>query len=130
MCSSDLAVKDTVMTVETRHITPNFLAEYTDVVLSFQWENALNYVYYEALYGNYPLVHNSPMLKAKHIGYYYEEFDAYDGARQLINAIKSYDTDFETHVKRNKELIDSLSPLHNDNIRTYQMLIEKLGVER
>ena len=70
------------------------------------------------------------MLKAKHIGYYYEEFDAYDGARQLINAIKSYDTDFETHVKRNKELIDSLSPLHNDNIRTYQMLIEKLGVER
>ena len=121
------AVKDTVMTVETRHITPNFLAEYTDVVLSFQWENALNYVYYEALYGNYPLVHNSPMLKAKHIGYYYEEFDAYDGARQLINAIKSYDADFETHAKRNKELIDSLSPLNNDNIRTYQMLIEKLG---
>ena len=124
------AVKDTVMTVETRHITPNFLAEYTDVVLSFQWENALNYVYYEALYGNYPLVHNSPMLKAKHIGYYYEEFDAYDGARQLINAIKSYDADFEAHVKRNKELIVSLSPLNNDNIRTYQMLIEKLGVKR
>ena len=123
------AVKDGIMSVETRHITPLFLAEYTDLLLSFQWELALNYMYYEALYGNYPLVHNSPMLKAHCVGFYYDYFDAYDGERQLINAIKSYDADFDTHVKRNKELIEFLSPFNPENIRKHQILIEKLGVK-
>lgn len=124
------AVKANVMTVETRHITPQFLAKYTDIVLSFQWENALNYVYYEALYGGYPLVHNSPMLKAQHVGFYYDGFDAYDGERQLISAIKSYDHDFENHKKWNDKLIDSVSPLNKENILKYQILLEKLGVKQ
>ena len=124
-----LGVKDNIMTVETRHITPQFLAKYTDIVLSFQWENALNYVYYEALYGGYPLVHNSPMLKAHHVGFYYDGFDAYDGERQLINAIKSYDDDFENHKKWNDKLIDSVSPFNKENILKYQILLEQLGVK-
>ena len=122
------AVKSNVMSVETRHITPLFLAEYTDIVVSFQWENALNYVYYETLYGKYPLVHNSPMLKDKHVGFYYDGFDAYDGERQLINAIKTYDTDFESHQVWNQKLFDEVSPSNPENIRKYQILIEKLGV--
>lgn len=122
------AVKSNVMSVETRHITPLFLAEYTDIVVSFQWENALNYVYYETLYGKYPLVHNSPMLKDKHVGFYYDGFDAYDGERQLINAIKTYDTDFESHQAWNQKLFDEVSPDNPENIRKYQILIEKLGV--
>ena len=122
------AVKSNVMSVETRHITPLFLAEYTDIVVSFQWENALNYVYYETLYGKYPLVHNSPMLKDKHVGFYYDGFDAYDGERQLINAIKTYDTDFESHQAWNQKLFDEVSPNNSENIRKYQILIEKLGV--
>ena len=122
------AVKSNVMSVETRHITPLFLAEYTDIVVSFQWENALNYVYYETLYGKYPLVHNSPMLKEKHVGFYYDGFDAYDGERQLINAIKTYDSDFESHQTWNQKLFDEVSPTNPENIRKYQILIEKLGV--
>ena len=122
------AVKSNVMSVETRHITPLFLAEYTDIVVSFQWENALNYVYYETLYGKYPLVHNSPMLKDKHVGFYYDGFNAYDGERQLINAIKTYDTDFESHQAWNQKLFDEVSPNNPENIRKYQILIEKLGV--
>lgn len=122
------AVKSNVMSVETRHITPLFLAEYTDIVVSFQWENALNYVYYETLYGKYPLVHNSPMLKEKHVGFYYDGFDAYDGERQLINAIKTYDNDFERHQTWNQKLFDEVSPTNPENIRKYQILIEKLGV--
>ena len=122
------AVKAGVMSVETRHITPLFLAEYTDILLSFQWELPLNYMYYEALYGNYPLVHNSPMLKAHRVGFYYDYFDAYDGERQLINAIKTYDADFDTHVERNKQLIDYMSPFNKRNVREHQILLEQLGV--
>ena len=123
------AVKAGVMSVETRHITPLFLAEYTDILLSFQWELPLNYMYYEALYGYYPLVHNSPMLKAHHVGFYYDYFDAYDGERQLINAIKTYDADFDTHVERNKQLIDYMSPFNKRNVREHQILLEQLGVK-
>ena len=41
----------------------------------------------------YPLVITLSMLKAHHVGFYYDYFDAYDGERQLINAIKTYDAD-------------------------------------
>ncbi|QQX88401.1 DUF2827 family protein [Cupriavidus necator] len=44
---------------EARYSTPYFLARFTDVVVTHQWENGLNYLYYEAAYGRYPLVHNS-----------------------------------------------------------------------
>ena len=34
-----------------------------DILLSHQWNNALNYLYLEALYKNIPLVHNSDFLQ-------------------------------------------------------------------
>lgn len=42
-----------------------FLSAHTDVVLSHQWGCALNYLYIEALYAGYPLVHNSPYFKVR-----------------------------------------------------------------
>ena len=38
------------------HETPAFLAENTDVVVSHQWENALNYFYLEVCWQGYPLI--------------------------------------------------------------------------
>ena len=35
------------MSVENAAYYALFLAEYTDILLSFQWELALNYMYYE-----------------------------------------------------------------------------------
>jgi hypothetical protein len=42
---------------------PWFLSDNVDVVLSHQWGNALNYLYLDAMYAGYPVVHNSPYLK-------------------------------------------------------------------
>ena len=69
------------------------------------------------------------MLKAHHVGFYYDGFDAYEGERQLISSIKSYDDDFESHKKWNDKLIDSVSPFNKENILKYQILLEKLGVK-
>ncbi len=41
--------------------------------LCHQWENAQNYVYYEALHAGYPLIHNSHLLDD--CGYRYHNFD-------------------------------------------------------
>ncbi len=50
-----------------------------DAVVSHQWENPQNYVYYEALYGGYPLIHNSHLIG--NCGYRYHDFDCEEGGK-------------------------------------------------
>ena len=44
-----------------RFDTPQFLSQMTDVVISHQIENALNYFYFDVCWQGYPLVHNAHM---------------------------------------------------------------------
>ena len=94
------------------------LAGFADVVVAHQWENGLNYAYLDALYLNFPLVHNSPYLKDA--GYYYPDFNIEEGKLQLKNAmdqhdryIKDYNDKTEDALTRytvyNEEMLD----LHN-----------------
>jgi hypothetical protein len=98
-------VKDNVATFEARYNFPWIMTLHADIVLCHQWENSLNYLYYDSLYGHYPLVHNSPFLKD--IGYYYEAFDAEDGAKALIRAATEHDTNTEFYAKQCDDLIKS-----------------------
>ncbi len=88
-----------VVTFDGRYNTPFWLAKSTDVVLSWQWENGLNYLWYDALYGAYPLVHNSEMLP-KGVGYYYEGFDAEDGGNVLTAALLDHDAHADDYRAR------------------------------
>lgn len=96
-------VKNHIASFESRHIAPLFLAKYTDIVVAHQWENALNYLYYDVLYGGYPLVHNSDMLKD--VGYYYESFDARSCADALIDAMEHHDSRFVDYNQRSAALL-------------------------
>ena len=40
-----------------------FLTTYADVLVSYQWGHPVSYLHLEALYGGFPLVHNSPLLQ-------------------------------------------------------------------
>ncbi len=84
------AVQNGLVQFEARYALPFFLAKNTDIVVCHQWENALNYVYYDAIHGHYPIVHNSPFLRD--IGYFYEEFDAQAAANALVRAATEHDT--------------------------------------
>lgn len=119
-------VADNVLTIEARFVMPLFMIEYVDIVLSHQWECGLNYVYYEALYGNYPLVHNSDFLRDHHVGFYYHEFDAYEGSQALANAIASYDENFDYHKKINQDYLYTLSPYNPMNIERHKVLLDLL----
>ena len=46
-----------------RHDFVGFMVQHADAVVSHQWQNDQNYSYLDALYGDYPLVHNSPWLR-------------------------------------------------------------------
>ncbi len=101
------------ITTEARFSTFYVMAKWASVVITHQWENALNYLYYDVLSGNYPLIHNSPLIKD--YGYYYEEFDAQAGAKQLIHALTEHDHHLKWHAKNNKKLlarVDSLNPVN------------------
>jgi hypothetical protein len=119
--------RDGVLSVEQRLMLYDFLANHVDAIVTHQWENALNYVYYEVLYGNYPLIHNSPFLKD--YGYYYETFDAESGGEALLTAIRTHDKNLAEYEKRNAPLFKQLNPLGQHNLDLHEGLLFKLDQE-
>ena len=97
-----------------------------DVVVSHQWENAQNYVYYDALYGNYPLIHNSDILQRDGIGFYYPEFEASIGGAQLIHAWQQDAGFWLDYQRRNHAFLATLSPVAEHNIQIFSQQIQGL----
>lgn len=118
-------VKDGIMTVEGRYQMPDFLTRYVDIVVSHQWENGLNYAYNDALYGGYPLIHNSKLLP-KGVGYYYDQFDAFEGADVLLRVIDNHDKEHDAYVKRANEYLETLLPTNPVNIYLYEKELKRV----
>ena len=97
-----------VMSFEPRAPTSQHMAAWSDAVVTHQWENYLNYLYYDVLYGGYPLIHNSRALSE--FGYLYETFDAEDGARALAAAYNDHDRYLASYAQQNLKLFKALNP--------------------
>lgn len=80
--------KDGKVSLEGRHSLVHVIGDHIQAVVTHQWENNRNYLYYEILYLGWPLIHNSPFLDGA--GYYYKEFDPQDGGRVLSHALKNH----------------------------------------
>ncbi|MGL4767509.1 MAG: DUF2827 domain-containing protein [Formosimonas sp.] len=102
---------------EGRTAVFEFMAKYGDAIVSHQWENAQNYLYYEALYGGYPLIHNSPILKP--YGYYYSDFDCQEGGQVLLNAFAQHDARLEDYKREGREFLATLDVNYPANIEHY-----------
>lgn len=125
-------VRNKVASFEARYNLPYFLANHTDIVVTHQWENGLNYLYYDALYGRYPLVHNSPWLKS--VGYYYEGFDAEQGGRRLREAARLHDQrvdDYDREASALLAFVDIANPRNVDAHvrRLFELLRHKRGAQ-
>lgn len=113
---------DNKLFIENRYAMPFFLSQHTDIVVSHQWENPLNYAYLDALYLGYPLVHNAWMIKDA--GYYYKEFEVEDGVEQLTKAI--YKHNQKTYDTRSEKVLRRYSSDTPELIEQYDKLIENL----
>lgn len=109
------------LSVEHRYISWVFLSKYCDAVVTHHWENGLNYLYYEVLYGNYPLIHNSEFLKD--YGYYYEDFNPESGGDALIRAHKTHAANLKAYAKKNLALFAQLNPTAQHNIDLHEGLM-------
>ena len=67
----------------------------SNVIVSHQILNSLNYIYLEALYLDMPLIHNSPDIREA--GYFYPEYDLNIGAIKLKEALKFHDDNLPSY---------------------------------
>ena len=111
-------VKNGLCSFDGRFYYYQFMASHGDCVVSHQWHNAQNYLYYETLYGGYPLIHNSPMMKD--LGYFYPDFDCKAGGEALIRAYETHDKNLEEYKATAAEFLKTLDISHKPNIDAYR----------
>ncbi|WP_431511045.1 DUF2827 family protein [Variovorax sp. DAIF25] len=117
-------VQDGKATADPRAPFVEWAAHHTDIVVSHQWENGLNYLLYEALYGNYALVHNSPFLRE--VGYYYPEFEVFEAAAAIERAAETHDAQLDAQAQANAAFLRTLAPAHAPNIEAHDARIRAL----
>jgi hypothetical protein len=93
-------------------------------VVSHQFHARPPHFLYEALHGNYPVVHNAPQLQG--VGFFYREFDAVGGAEALLEAHRSHDANLEETRKANAGFLASLSPCFAPNIKAYSDALQEV----
>jgi hypothetical protein len=96
----------------------------TDIVISHQWDNPLNYAYLDAMYLQYPLVHNAPMIQDA--GYYYPDFNVREGVKQLEYVFKHHNDNIDSYNERNEEVLTRYTVYNEDMLETYQKLLDNL----
>jgi Protein of unknown function (DUF2827) len=107
-----------------RHDFAGYMAMNANAVVSHQWANDQNYLYLDALYGDYPLIHNSPWLKD--VGYYYPDFDSNEGAKQLLRAAANHDQGLVDYRQRASRVFKAVDPLSHTNVQHYARLLINL----
>lgn len=109
-----------------RHDIVGFMVQHADAVVSHQWTNDQNYSYLDALYGDYPLVHNSPWLHGFGAGYYYPGFEAAEGGRQLLLAASEHDARLADQRRAAQAVFAAVDPFADANLQAYAQMLQRL----
>jgi hypothetical protein len=107
--ATDLGRKGLV-TAEGRHPVVNVMGQHVHAVVTHQWQNNLNYLYWDTLFLGWPLIHNS--IEFMDVGYYYPEFDPVAGGEVLADALSSHEANFP---KSRSKVFDLLWRFSVDN---------------
>ncbi|KVW66591.1 DUF2827 domain-containing protein [Burkholderia ubonensis] len=117
-------VRHGLASFEARFPTYEIMGQHADAIISHHWENAQNYLYYEALHGGYPLIHNSTLLG--NCGYRYADFDPQDGALALRQAFAGHDAQFDDYRRTAREFLKTLDPHAEHNVEQYGAALAEL----
>lgn len=116
--------KDNKISAESRYQTAYMLTQHLDVLICHQILNPLNYLYLDAAFLGYPVLHNAPMCKD--LGYYYEGSDTIVAAKQLDYILTQHDKNIESYDERNDKVLQRYHADNMDIVKTYDKLIENL----
>lgn len=115
--------KEKKISAESRYVTLDFMRQFCDIALSHQWENNLNYLYFDLAWMGWPVLHNANLCKD--VGYYYEEFNYYEGSEKLNHIIVNHDAIAKEYLVSNRKTIDTYVPSNKALQDKYRNLIEK-----
>ena len=110
-----------ILSAEDRRPTLRVLNNHTDLVLSWQMENNLNYLYFDVAWAGWPLVHNAQFCQD--IGYYYHMNQADQAANQMKNAFENHTIELREEMK---EKIKRFTRFNPALIEQYRILTENL----
>lgn len=102
------------ITIHARDYFAHVMARGSNVVVSHQIDCEQNYIYLDALYGGYPLIHNSPFFET--LGYYYPGSDISAGVRALADAARHHDRHLKSYIRRSRERLGDYSPDARTNL--------------
>jgi hypothetical protein len=97
-----------------------------NAVVSHQWENSLNYAYYDALYGGYPLVHNSDVLRDAGVGIHYPGFEAKKAGQALVQAWEREPGTWSRYRDDAMRFLRTVAPDHAPNVAAFRDRIATL----
>ncbi|RBB32226.1 DUF2827 domain-containing protein [Burkholderia reimsis] len=117
-------VRHGIGTFEPRMAVYQIMSRQADAVIAHHWENGQNYVYYEALHGGYPLIHNSAFIGG--CGYRYADFDCEEGALALRRAYAEHDANLDAYRHETRKFLATLDPESDENVRIYSAELEAL----
>jgi hypothetical protein len=116
--------RDQKASYEPRCVFAQIMVEYQmNCVVTHQVEWGQNYLYYDALYGSYPLFHNSTFLKQAGVGLYYDGFSALE-AGFLIRDAARFENDFwQDYKMKADQFLWTLDPENPRNIDAFSKRI-------
>lgn len=118
-------VRDHRATFHGPHDLVDFVGKHADAVFTHQQNDGDAYGYLDVLYGDYPLIHNSPWLLDA--GYYYAGADAQQGARALLAALQCHDATLDAYRARSRSVFDAVDPFSDANLSAYAQALLSPG---
>ena len=115
--------KDGLVSAETRIAIMDSINRYVDIVLSWQWENNLNYLWLDVAWMGWPVVHNGSLCKD--VGYYYNEFDIKNAQEKIQEVIENHNDD-KDYLERNRNIIKRYTMDNGNLLDQYKMLIDNV----
>lgn len=116
---------------ESRYPIVWTLSAHTDIVLCHQNGCELNYLYLDAAWLGYPIIHNSPMMKE--LGWYYPENNATIAVEHLHYVAKHFDN-FEypnnKYLEKSRKFASRYLIDNPENIQGYEKLINNLFTKK
>ena len=116
--------KDNKITAEGRFQTAFVLTQHIDILVCHQLLNPLNYLYLDAAYMGYPVLHNAPMCKD--LGYYYEGSDTLEASEKLNWILENHDNNIDEYNKKNDKVLERYYADNEKLVKIYDDLIFNL----
>lgn len=123
LINSSKLSKDKKIFANTRTNTLDVINHMSDIVLSWQWENNLNYLWLELAWLGWPVVHNGNLCQD--VGYYYNSFNVDEATSMLQYARRVHNEDV-TYIERNRNIIKRYTHKNEKLKEQYKVLVENV----